>query len=285
MPPSRYLVCAPTAGLLIVGWLIVFLVWPEGPGEHLAIGLLLGTLFGHTTFAAAWTAFGPGPLILRLPLSIAVVATVLVAFSLNVRRHNQPNFGIEIVLALCLLGQWVLVQLPLWGLGFLYGIHLRHHSSESHPTLSGRRQFGIRQLLVATTIVAVILGLGRVLIAGRAMTTPDTDIVIFAFLGGAAVVMSLPLLLAALVPRYAVQAVIGVALLIGVATLFELPLLQSLPNAGGPQTIDLIWINACTSAWILAFVVSARLCGYGLNVPVAGTKGVDKPAPPNLTDV
>ena len=85
MNSNRYFVCFPTLALLMIGWIVVAVSWPDGPNEHLMIGLLLGTLFGHTTFAAAWTALGPAPLILRLPASLATIALCILSLSINVQ--------------------------------------------------------------------------------------------------------------------------------------------------------------------------------------------------------
>ena len=51
---------------------------------------------------------------------------------------------------------------------------------------------------------------------------------------------------------------------IGVATAVELPMLNALRIGGGPGFLDLVWINAFTSAWILALVLLARVSGYRL---------------------
>src|SRR5690606_11091290 len=147
---------------------------------------------------------------------------------INLQIHVQAESGLELVLAACLLGQWVLVQLPLWGLVLLYGLHLRHRTDHAGDKPNAGRQFGIGQLLIATTAVAGVLALGRILFSGRAMEIPGGEFTLFAFLGCAAVAMSLPLLLAALLPRFAFVAVIGTALLIGVGTYFEFAILQRL---------------------------------------------------------
>ena len=63
-----------------VGLVLLGVIKPEPnpkPLEYLTIGYFVGTLFGHATLAATWTAFGPLPLVWRLPLSIGWVAALV----------------------------------------------------------------------------------------------------------------------------------------------------------------------------------------------------------------
>jgi hypothetical protein len=264
MNSNRYLVCIPAALLMSIGWLILALAWPEGSANrHLMIGLMLGTMFGHTTVAAGWSAFGPGPLILRMPLSAAMVAMCVLIFTASIFVRSRGEVGLGMVLAGCLLAQWTLVQVPLWILGISYGIRMRHREDAQGEDDRRARQFGIRQLLIATTVLAVVLAIGRFVVLNADGGIVDGEALIFALLGVAAVLMSLPLLMAALLPRYSVVAVAVVSLLIAVGTFFELPLLQRFQGSG-PETVDLIWINLCTSLWIVAFVTATRLSGYGI---------------------
>ena len=117
------------------------------------------------------------------------------------------------------------------------------------------------------TIVAVVLAALRALvlmIVARLDERGMGEGIIFIFLAVAAVVMTLPLVIAALLPRLALPATAGILVLIGLATYWELPLLNLLPKAAGPDTWHFIFINACMSAWILAIVGVMRLGGYGL---------------------
>jgi len=87
-------------------WGLVF-VDPKGTGDEAKIGFLLGTLFGQTTLAASWAAFGPFPWYARLPLALGWAALLWLGIVVNLVVHNGPGPGGEflIVLAGCLLGQ------------------------------------------------------------------------------------------------------------------------------------------------------------------------------------
>lgn len=145
-----------------------------------------------------------------------------------------------IVLAACLLGQWFVAQLPLWGLGVAYGLRLQHPDQAQTPVDPRDRQFGIRELLIFTTIIAVILGIGRVVVASLPRSIlGDEEAGIFVFLAVAAVLFALPLLVAGLLPRYAGLAVaIGLAV-IAIASSAWQSYLARIPTNGSP------WPAAC----------------------------------------
>jgi hypothetical protein len=271
----RHLVWILVGSLIAVGYLLLLVSNTGGffPG-HVRLGFLLGTCFGHTTLAAAWTALGPSPLIWRGPLSLLWVTLLVVAI---VTTLGGPTFDVATVLGGCLLGQWILVQIPLWGLVWGYGLRLRYRD-EAHQTPDPRdRQFGVRQLMIVTAIVGVLLGVGRLAVTNLAAQFGaglGVEMPAFIFLAVAAIVMTLPLLLAVLLPRLAVLATPVILILIVLATFWELALLRTIHGGPGPDERHLIWINAFTVAWILTITVVVRLSGYrfGTSAPRKGPK-------------
>jgi hypothetical protein len=257
-------------GLLIgLGCLLVAAVEPDGPKpvEYITIGVLLGTMFGQATLASAWTALGPLPLVWRLPLSIAWLAGLLVAFAMNLAFHNGPGpADIIIVIGGCLVGQWFLAQLPLWGLAGLFGARVRQVRGGSSGAAT-ENQFGIRQLMIITATVAVVLGFGRAVVLAIAPTFDGRvggEATIFVFLAAAGILMTLPLIVAALLPRLALPASLVVLVLIGLGTAWELPLMRAFQTATGPDTWHFVWINGVQAAWVLAVAGVVRLGGYRL---------------------
>jgi hypothetical protein len=268
MDLNRLLAAIVLGPILLFSWLWLAVVEPNGRGpvEYAIIGYLIGTLFGQATLASTWTALGPAPLLWRLPLSLTWIGALSVAFMVNIAQHGGPDGFIALVIAVCLLAQWVIVQVPLWGLAIGYGLRLRHVGDP--PETPRDRQFGIRQVMILTFIVAVVLGVCRMIAVQSARHFADTNMHeawIFAFLAGAGIVMTLPLLFAALLPRWSSVAVPGVLVLIALGTWYELPLTMILPaRGGGPDFWHLAWINAFQAAWVLGVVGVVRLCGYGL---------------------
>jgi hypothetical protein len=243
MNQKRYLVALVLGPVLLFSWVLLAAFEPNGPGgplEYLFIGYLIGTMFGQATLAAAWTALGPMRLLWRLPLSFGWIAALSIAFIINVVGSNGPNMQAALVISACLGAQWLLVQIPLWGLAVGYGVWLRHWSDP--PQTVQDRQFGIRQVMILTGIVALVLGVCRWIVGGAATQFRDPDwngIVIFIFLAAAGVIMSLPLLIAGLLPRYARVAI--------------------------------------AVAWVLAVVGIVRGCGYGIGQPRGQSPFASKP--------
>jgi hypothetical protein len=265
MTPIRQQTLIPVCVLIAIGCLLLALVWPGGPWSNLAVGLLLGTLYGQTAVAGAWNVFGPALLVWRLPLSVGWLGLLLAAFGTNVAVHDRPQQGFLLVLSACVLGQWALGQMPLWLIVWRLKTQL-HSLDDPQPTADREwRQFDIRQLMIVTVVVAVVLGIGRYLVLYWSPQGGSPDWLIFIFLSIAAIAMTVPLILATLLPRHALAATAVMLLLIGVATLLELPALRAVGGGGGgPEIADFAYINLIGSAWIVTFALSVRLGGYGL---------------------
>lgn len=274
--PSPGLPAGIIGGILAISWLILAFLSPDhfgGPGEYIVIGLILGTMFGQATLAATWTALGPFHLVYRLPLSLAWLATLGAAFAFNIVFSGPPDTGFAIVLFMALFGQWVIVQLPLWGLRLWYGLDLRHVAD---PPRDGpaKRQFGIRQLMVLTAVVAVLLGSGRLLVmqvaANKELFGNVTDILIIAFLAVAGVITTLPLVLGLLLPRWSALATGFALAFLGVFTWLEMDILEVLTGATpgrGPHFGHILSINAFQAGWIVLVLIIWRISGYALRMP------------------
>jgi hypothetical protein len=269
--PRRYRILFWTAPVLALHWILIAAVPLHGPGpyEYVTIGFFLGSVFGQTTLAAAWAALGPAPIAWRVPLSFAWAAMLPVVIAINIGLHTGPNDG-AVIIGLCLFGQWLIVQLALWALAVGYGLRLRYADDWKKTFDRPTRQFSLRHLMAITTIVGVVLGAGRFLIPWLASSfSLDHEAPIFVFLAVAAVILTLPLLLAGLLPHRAILAVLVVSALIGLATAWEVTLLQMFPGTAGPgpDTGHFIWINIFTALTILGGVLLLRLNGYGTMAP------------------
>ena len=276
MIPRRYRILFWAAPLLVLHWIAIAAIELDGRRgyEYVTVGFFFGSCFGHTTLAAAWAALGPGPIGWRVPLSLVWVAMLPVAIAINLAIHNGPDDG-ALLIGACLFGQWLIVQLPLWALAIGYGLQLRHVDDWEKMQDRRARQFSLRHLMVFTTIVGVVFGAGRILISWLGeLFSLDHEAPIFVFLAVAAVILTLPLLLAGLLSRRAIPAVLFVLALIGLATAWEVTLLQMLPGGAGPgpQTGHFVGINACTAVTILGGVLLLRLNGYGTMDPQQATK-------------
>jgi len=262
------------AVLVAIGWAAVVLVhpWRGGPLlDALTGGIVLGTMFGHTALAAIWCAFGPLPLARRLPLSALWLAAVSMAFGLNMAR--EPNPGGLIVLAMfggMLLLQWVLVQIPLWLLTARRGLRIVHESNSVAESHLSEQQFGIRHVLILTTLVALVLGFGRFVLGGLKQddrASPPQSEVLVAYMSlaicnsiYALIVVGMPFLKRG---RYA--GILLAIIAVGLLSLLEARLLD-MAIGQSPNWRDYLMFtsfNLVQATWI-AVVLLLRAGGYRL---------------------
>src|SRR5262245_9408663 len=129
-------VFAAIFGLVAIGWLILAFPTPHGgPGWRgsITVGLVLGTMFGQVSLAAAWCALGPFPLVRRLPLSFLWLAMIVVAFGCNIASSSNPQgFEVLLVYSGAMLFQWLVLQTPIWLLVARYGLRVCCENDVSH---------------------------------------------------------------------------------------------------------------------------------------------------------
>ena len=258
--------------LILISWLSIVLLDPDPGigGNEYRLGYFLGSLFGHATLAAAWTALGPGKLAWRVPLSIGWVLSLPLTIAVVVNVHGGPDDA-WLIVGGCLLLQWLLLQVPLWAMVFGLRLWLRHQGDMKDRSSPEQMRFGIRHLLIVMTIVGVLLGLGRVIITSIDLGGLSGEMPIFVFLAIAAILLTLPLLLAMLMPRLAIPGVLLSIVFVGLATAFELPLLNQLGASGpGPGIEDFIAINSTSATLVLLSAFIVRLNGYRLSVRPRG---------------
>lgn len=235
--------------------------------EVFAVGYLLGSIFGQSVLASAWMALGPGKLMLRAPLSILWCVLLAIAFAINVGLYFPSATEILIVMAICIAGIWALAQAPFWCLRYPGG--LRVARAEDPLRTEDPPQYGIGQLLIFTTLVAALFGAGRAAISLLPQVqnlSTYREASIFVALSVAAVLISLPLVPALLLPRYGWLAAFAVIVLIALATWWELPLFNQVfkTAGGGPQFMHFVAINFATVLWIVLLVAVLRSGGYRL---------------------
>ena len=255
--------------------------------EYIGLGYLLGTVFGQTTLAGAWAGFGPWPWLWRLALAPLWLFALWIGLIFNIAVHGGPGDGwFPLLMAGCMVGQWILVLLPFAGFSLTYSMRLTHRSDAPDLDYVGnprQLQFGIRQLMILTAIVAVVLGGLRWLVLTLVANLGERgmgDAPIFIFLAVAAVTMTVPLVVALLLPRWWIAATAAVLALIALVTYWEYPLMSMLPRAAGPDTWHFVFINAFTTGWIVVVLGAMRLLGYDLTAVNLGmSRAASSPIP------
>jgi hypothetical protein len=266
-PPSPARQMTRLLGILLVGsWIVIAVINPLNH-RPISIGYLIGTIYGQTTLAAGWTVFGVPRIGWRLVIALGWIITLVIALAVNLHLHSGDDDFI-FVFALCLGGQWMVAQGPLWIMAFCLRMRL-HHASHVEPLeLSAAPQFGIWQMMTFTTAIALLLGIGRLSAPWITLWFGgEPEAFLFVFLSIAAVITSLPTLIAALLPRHAIVATIASLLLIAPVTYAEWPLMDVLGilEQGGPELWGIIvYINVFTAGWVAVVAWLLRAGGYRL---------------------
>jgi hypothetical protein len=256
--------------LILVACLSTLLLPFDSPRTYLGLvtlGALFGTAFQQAMLAATWLVLGPGKLRWRVPASFAwaCLAGVACGLSLGWRSRFVDVMPILLLLNAAL---WLGAQLPLWGAARLFALRL-WHQGEVIPEGAPRRQFGIRQLMIITAVIAVLLGIGRAILLAGWFNSNHPDVAIFTGLGVSQVLQGLPLILACLLPRWAVLGVVSSLLFIAGLTVAEIYLFKAImPAPAGFQFAPLlIPLNGISALWVLIFAAVVRASGYHLGAP------------------
>ena len=200
------------------------------------------------------------------------LAAVVLAFGFNlVREGNSQGFPVLLVYGSCLLLQWILVQLPLWLIGTRYRLIVCFPTQTNVVNEQRGHQFGIREVMALTALVAIVLGVGRLALGGiqgsgaSGSFGKGKEILIFLSLALANAIVSLPFLLSLLLPRIALVATCAGLLLAAFATAIELSLLSLVwfgPSSGWEDSLTFVAINAFQCAWVFAVIGLLRLGGF-----------------------
>ncbi len=249
--------------LLTGAWIVVYPL--QGPDTHVGIGFFLGSLFGQSMLTSGWIALGPGGWY-RVPLALVWLLAFPCAFFINTILYGfNSGSGIIWVSASMII---LLVQMLAWPMRFWLGLRIGQpayeHDGNSESLVS--RQFGIQQLMIVTTVVAVIIGSGRLLLPYLSRWLVSShESAIFAFLIIAACIICIPLVFAILGMRKPVLPTLVLLAFTAFATYSELPLLASLGmTTGGPDWLHLTLINAFSLLPVVIVCVSLRLADYHL---------------------
>jgi hypothetical protein len=174
-PTAWFLVVGLVLGHLLIALCAPIFIRPGPDGEWL-LAVMLGWCMAQVNLIGVWAALTPGRLLLRLLWSTFLATLIWYALVLGnqLRWWNfqlavsfQQNFGRDdaLLLGLVLLAGVILAQIPLWAASSLLRWRLLPpaHAQESQEE---NRRFGVSHLLIATVVVSVALGLGRLVLPG-----------------------------------------------------------------------------------------------------------------------
>jgi hypothetical protein len=208
--------CTLVGAAMMAAQFQMLIRWRAWTGP-LAVGFLFGGYLSLIALAAAWTALG-----LRRPTSRIAQSLLLCTFAVSAAVANMvlptalwptarfvPREELLWPAALfttVALVQWFLIAAALVGIRTARNIGLRHVANIPPGFAKSDQQLGIRDLLLATAGVGVLLGAVRLIVesdalnSGNAVTSAAGS---FGFVALCNVLLMLPLLVAPLFRRFA----------------------------------------------------------------------------------
>ena len=224
---------------------------------------VLGVVSAQITLLAVWTAWSPASVFVRVTSGLTLAALVSLCFYFAI-DHGPSEESAAISGALML--QWIAVQAPLWLIRIVFGWHVgcwdEIDRSEANET-----QFGIRQLLVWTMLVAVALGITRIVLPDDVISELETDprmyVAIISLLAVFNSLLALPIIWACFVKRQMLVwlvAAIGCCIVMSVAEIFAFRTAIS-------ESVDteIFWyLNAVQFIGAYFTLIVVRLCGFRL---------------------
>ncbi len=257
----------------VMGPLMLYIT-PNGPAAALVYACFGGTV-AQASLHAIWCVLAPVGFAKRFTVGVGTGLFLFVAWALGQGIYHcyesfLRDYYWETVLTVLLGLPLVLIaiQLPLWLMRMWCGWRILHQADSSQKSEYGA--FGIRDLLVATAMLAVALSSAR--LALRACDLPDdaTMLPLVTGAGAAAAVslfVTLPAVIATLRARRLGRALL-LSLLLYVAVAFGAVAILSLV-AGRPPTrqtyFGIAFISASLYGCLVGVMLIMRRLGYRLH--------------------
>ena len=200
-------------------------------------------------------------------MATGLVIAVIVCLCLFACLGRVGGGESSIVLSGVLLALWGTIQLPLWISRLFFGWRLCWPREETLEQGGNETQFGIRQLLAWTALVAITLGIGRWLVSsdlGNQWRNPWEAIAVFGVLTVFNALLPMPIVWGSFVRhRMPIWMSVAAACCVGLTMAEIIVFKAAIGRAGGDE--DIFWIMntiqfSAASVGLLIF----RACGYRL---------------------
>lgn len=267
----------PPEDVSIVGLLVAVAVFVDFIGIPVVLAsesYVLATLFGGTVagqagLIAIWAVLGPRRWFVRLPAALAVAALLLALLGAGMAIETHLPWS-DIGHAFLFLPMvFLAVPLPLWVRRFVGGWRIVRGDAEPELFASGSRQFNLQDLLGATVVLAIMLGLASVGLAEEG-EMGETWIPLFLFcLGGAvwSAFCTLPCLWACFVARDKARSALAIAgCLVGITAILVV-VVSAFAGRGPPAELVVAFFlfHAALVGVMLGVLHLLRANGYVLH--------------------
>ena len=222
---------------------------------------VIGLVFSQIVLFAIWCTLVP----IHFGTRFLVGTAAFVFTAICMYRCAQRDGGgdtIAVTVTGAMFVQWLLYQMPLWHTRWK-GWHLSMRESGPSEQPANELQFGIAQLFLWTTLVAVFLGALRILftVFGDGIRGGSLDLNLFPAMALANTLLVLPLIYACF-SRNNMPLWMGIA--IGWAIMVTFAQRIFLGTSGGPDLWFFVLINIGQFVAVLTTLLFTRLAGVRL---------------------
>jgi hypothetical protein len=134
--------------------------------ESAVMSISLGLCIAHINLISIWAALAPGRLMVRLPWALLLTVIMWAAICLEFNRRNVP-VDVHYKAGLILLCAQLAAQSPLWIGAKFWGWRLASRHQRKIGVEATDAQFNIQHMMLGTLILAIVLALFRLVIAGK----------------------------------------------------------------------------------------------------------------------
>ena len=266
LSPGNWWRWLPLGGLLALfvaaDVMIAAVVDAQGDEEG---GFILGITFSQVVLLAVWTALAPARLITRTLtgfIGATLLGMTLVACIYRVAPGGPQAwlfFGIVLTI-------WLAIQVPLWIFRW-FGWRLSWPGEEVGSGSQRDLQFGIGQLMTWTALVAVALGIGRILMPDD-LEFQSRDarhlVSVFATLTVFSSLLAWPVVWSTLAPRWWFFWIAASGCCIVFLTVVEIVVFSAAMGRGSGDE-EIFWIMNVMQALIAGFtLMMMRASGFRL---------------------
>lgn len=233
--------------------------------EYAIIGFVFGSIFGHATGVSMWASLSQHSLLLRGIVALFYLSGLWLAFVAMLLRQGEFNFEFVSSFGVCFGLQALLIST--FGLIARLSIGLRLVPLDELAVSPAKFQFSITHVLILTLAIAGLMAGGRSIVGVFGdVDWSYRDLNVFLFLAMAAILVTLPLALACLLPRMFWLGLMVASAGSGVVVAVEHSTFESLISFGRPDFYHMLSINLFSLLFVFIFAMILRFAGFRLTI-------------------
>ena len=227
-----------------------------------------GIIVGQCCLLSAVAAMGPWRLLPRLMITGGLTVGGLLGLAIAERPFG---FSAEEAVLMCLfaLAFWGLIQIPLWLARLALGVSMIR-GEDSTASQATRSQYGIRQLMVLTFGVCLILGIGRWVTPAKTVEDLNSvsigDWILFGTMATALSLLAATSIIGTLHVHYWRAGIAVSAASAGLVAIGDYSVSAQLTSLGKGEAVLHSLMIVSAYLWLLLSVLLVRVAGYRIIV-------------------